>query len=425
MAKREAVLSTLMSLRQRLFVPVLFVLPFLFGLIAKFEHAKPWFGDYQAVACAGLKAQAHQPIYDLSLACPGMHASVFVYLPVVANITAWFEGVMSETGLFYLYAALFIASVAALIVIPLKWAPGRLRDKLPFAVFLGSAAVTWGNIAVLMHGAVLAAALLLETAPWVFVAVVATVAVVKPVFLTYLAVILLARMTWVKRLTLAGAGIAAGLAPTLLFTVTDPGTAYQWAHLLKHFVYDVTPGSGFYGWIGFFGLRGDTPLAQVAYLIYAGALMLSALAAAHRLQLDTRERLWLGLCVAGLLIPRIMSQDVFLLAPGLVLVAQRAVTLAGFTPVTAYGKARHFLLSHGPYIVFSLCALALLFSFVEHSRYSNPLALLGLSLYLIGLGVALVIEEPAAEGAQDDVKIFGWQPSRALPGRTVNSETQA
>jgi len=422
MAKRETLLRALTSLRQNTIVQVLFVLPFLFGLLAKLNRSKPWFGDYQAVACAGLKAQAHQPFYDLYMTCPGMHASVFVYIPVVARVTAWFEGLLSEPGLFWLYAGLFVASLAALVVVPLTRAPGRISDKLPFAVFLGSAAVTWGNIAVLMHGAVLAAALLFETAPWLFVAVVALAAAVKPVFLTYLAVVLLARMSWTRRLLLAGTGVAAGLAPTVLFTVTDPGTAYQWAHLLKHFVYDVTPGSGFYGWIGFFGLRGDTPVAQAAYLLYAGALMLSALAAVDRLKLDGRERLWLGLSVAGLLIPRIMSQDVFLLAPGLVMVAQRAVAAAsGAQPVTPLDKVRDVLLRQGPFIVFSFCVLALVFGFIQHSRYSTPLALLGLSLYLIGLGVALLLGERTAEGADARRR----QPWSVLGASTINTETQA
>ena len=421
MAKREAVLRTLTSLRRGMIIPLLFVLPFVFGLLAKIHRSKPWFGDYQAVACAGLKAQSHQSFYDLYLSCPGMHASVFVYIPVVAHVTAWFEGLLSEPGFLILYAALFVASLAALIVVPLRWAPGNWREKLPFAVFIGSATVTWGNIAVLMHGAILGAALLLETSPWLFVAAVAIAAAIKPIFLTYLAVIVLARMSWMKRITLAATGVVAGLAPTVIFMLTDPGTAFQWAHLLSHFVYDVTPGSGFYGWLGFFGARADNPLAQVAYLAYAGVLMLSALAAVHRLKLDDRERLWLGLCVACLLIPRIMSQDVFLLAPGLVVVAQRGVALAGPMPATVGGRLRHVLLSQGPHIVFGLCALALVFGPIGHSRYSDPMALLGLSLYLIGLGVALVTDERTSENAETVRR----KPWRALSVRAVNSETQA
>ncbi len=401
MAKRQAVFRTLMSnglasMRQGTIAPFLFLLPFLFGIGGKLYRSKLWFGDYQAMACAGLKAQAHQPIYDVHLSCPGMHASAFVYIPVVAQIAAFLERLFSEPGLCALYLGLFAISLVALVVVPLRLAPGAWRDKLPFAVFLSGSAIMWGNVAVPLHAAIMGAALLIETMPWLFVAVVAAAAAVKPVFLTYLAVILIARMPWLKRATLIFAGVAAGLAPTVIFVATDPGTAYQWAQLLTHFVYDVTPGSGFYGWLGFLGVRGDTVAGQVMYLAYAGTLALSALYIAYRIKLDDRSRLWLGLAVAALLIPRIMSQDVFLLAPGLVMAARRGAELAASRGAPT-SKVTRFLLSYGPNIVWGLCLMALVFGPIAHSRYSIPLALLGFSLYIIGLGVALAGEWLATE----------------------------
>lgn len=423
MAKREAILRTLLSrlasLRQGAIVPFLFVLPFLFGLAAKLLRAKQWFGDYQAMACAGLKVQAHQPMYAVHLACPGMHASAFVYIPIVADTFAGLERVLTEPGLCVLYALLFIISLAALMLVPLRMAPGAWRDKLPFAVFIGSAAVTWGNVAVLLHAAILGAALLLETAPWLFVIAVAAAAAVKPVFLTYLIVILLADMPWLKRLGLMFAGAVAGLAPTIVFVMTDADAAYQWAQVLTHFVYEVTPGSGFYGWLAMLGIRGDTVAAQVMFLVYAGALALSALYIAYRLKLNRRDRLWLGLSVAALLIPRIMSQDVFLLAPGLVTVARRAAELAS-TRAAPSGKAVRALLRYGPNIVWGLCFAALLFGLVEHSRYSTPAALLGFSLYLIGLGAAL-----AGEWVTRATRARGALWSGLTAASRIESEPQA
>ena len=417
MAKREAVFRTLMShlasLRQGVIVPLLFVLPFLVGLITKILRGRQWFGDYQAMACAGLKVQAHQPMYDVHLACPGMHASAFVYIPAVANVFAALEHALSEPVVCALYAILFAASIAALMLVPLRLAPGSWRDKLPFFVFIGQATVTWGNVAVLLHAAILGAALLLETAPWVFVAVVACAAAVKPVFLTYLAVLLLADMPWLKRFAMMFIGAVAGLAPTFVFVMTDPGTAYQWAQVLTHFVYDVTPGSGFYGWLGFLGVRGDTLLAQATFLIYAGALALSALHIAYRLKLNGRERLWLGLAVAALLIPRIMSQDVFLLAPGLVVVARRAAELAASRDAPA-GKTARRLLQYGPNILWGLCAVALLVGWIGRDRPCDSLALLGLSLYLICLGAALAREWVTSGAAWS----FQQTPS-------LNSETRS
>ncbi len=254
---------------------------------------------------------------------------------------------------------------------------------------------------------------MLETAPWVFVAVVACAAAVKPVFLTYLAVLLLADMPWLKRFAMMFIGAVAGLAPTFVFVMTDPGTAYQWAQVLTHFVYDVTPGSGFYGWLGFLGVRGDTLLAQATFLIYAGALALSALHIAYRLKLNGRERLWLGLAVAALLIPRIMSQDVFLLAPGLVVVARRAAELAASRDAPA-GKTARRLLQYGPNILWGLCAVALLVGWIGRDRPCDSLALLGLSLYLICLGAALAREWVTSGAAWS----FQQTPS-------LNSETRS
>ena len=145
---------------------------------------------------------------------------------------------------------------------------------------------------------------------------------------------------------------------------------------------------------------------------------MSALYVAYRLKLTGRDRLWLGLAVATLLIPRIMNQDVFLLAPGLVVVARRAAELAA-SPAAPTGKRMRALLRYGPNIVWGLCLAALLFGMVEHSRFSTPIALLGFSLYLIGLGVAL-----AGEWVARASKTRGalWSLSQTPP---LNSETRS
>ncbi|OYW78505.1 MAG: hypothetical protein B7Z26_09660, partial [Asticcacaulis sp. 32-58-5] len=49
----------------------IFCLPILSGLIGKLGKSKAWFGDYQAIACAGQKVIESQPIYDFQLACEG------------------------------------------------------------------------------------------------------------------------------------------------------------------------------------------------------------------------------------------------------------------------------------------------------------------------------------------------------------------
>lgn len=415
MVKREAVLGWLASIQRLKAAPFVFILPFLFGISAKLKHSKLWFGDYQAVACAGLKAQAGQPIYTMDLQCHGMHPSVYVYIPIVAKITAAIEHFLSEPGLCALYLFAFVASLAALVAVPLRLAPGSWRDKMPFLVFVSGSAVMWGNIAVILHALVLGAALVMEVSPWLFIAFVACAAAVKPVFLTYLVLLLLADMPFWRRIGLCAIGAAAGLAPTILFVLTDPVTSSQWAQLLSHFVYEVTPGSGFYGWLAMVGLRGDTVFAQGASLVFTLVLTGAAVAIAERLKLSARERLWFGLSVAGLLIPRIMSQDVFLVGPGLVLLARRAAAASNLRlmPQTPWIQA---LLRHGPHILWGLCVVTLFVSMIQNGRYSTSVAFLGFSLYVIGLGAGL--------SGQALGRAAGWLRDELGSGLT-QSETQS
>ena len=125
---------------------LLFPLPFALGLGAKLAHSKLWFGDYQAVACAGQKALAGQPLYDLNLACAGMHPSVYVYVPYVARLAALGQQIIGEPGLFLLYLGLFIATLSGLMFVPL-WPslPGAWREKLP-SPSSGAAAPSCGAI---------------------------------------------------------------------------------------------------------------------------------------------------------------------------------------------------------------------------------------------------------------------------------------
>lgn len=365
---------------------LLFPLPVILGVAAKLMHSKLWFGDYQAVACAGQKALAGLPLYDLNLACNGMHPSVYVYVPCVARLAALCQQIVGEPGLFAGYLVLFVAAVAALMLAPFgRGVPGTWRDKLPFTVLWSGSAVMWGNIAVILHGGILLAALTFESLPWLFVAAVAIAAWVKPVFLAYLAVVLLAQRPMLNRLIMASAGMLAGLLPTLLFSVTGGHLAQQWAAILSHFVYDTTPGYGYFGWLDLIGVNGNSAAVQVGFLVFAGLLGVAGLSLAEGLALNGRERLWLGLSLAVLLIPRIMSQDIFLLGPGLVIAARKGAEWMARQP------QQDAVVAHGPAVVLGLCGLALLGGLTGLAAYLTPLTLFGLSLYILWLGKTILV----------------------------------
>ena len=358
---------------------LLFFVPLVLGVLAKLYRSKYVFSEYQSVACAGLKVLQNAPIYALDLQCYGMRAASFVYIPGVAQVAAFFERFLTEPGFLILYSVFYLAAAAALIYFPFfaRKTPGNWRDRLPFAVFLSSSAFMLGNIAVILHGLVLLGALAIEISPLVFIAGVAVAAWVKPTFLTYLIVILLLDMPLLRRIALMAAGVIIGLLPLSHFILTGGELTQQWYALLSHYVYDVTPGVGFFGWTSLIGLDPAHNSVKMAYLIFAGLITFSGLALANALNLNRRDRIWLGLSLAALLIPRIMSEDICLIGPGLLILANRSAQLAG--------KA-HAILKNGRDIILALCIIALAGALTGLADYSEPVALFGLSLYVLWLG---------------------------------------
>jgi hypothetical protein len=364
-------------------LPVIFLLPLIVGIIAKLYRSKYIFSEYQSVACAGLKALQGAPIYALDLQCPGMRAASFVYIPGVAHVAAFFERFLTEPGFLILYLVFYLAAAAALIYVPFfaRKSPGNWRDKLPFAVFLSSSAFMLGNIAVILHGLVLVGALAIEISPWLFIAAVAVAAWVKPTFLTYLMVILLLDIPLRRRIGLMASGVLIGLLPLAHFILTGAALTQQWYALLSHYVYEVTPGVGFFGWTSLIGLNPAHIGVKLAYLVFAGLITLSGLVLAEGLQLNRRERIWLGLSLAILLIPRIMSEDICLIGPGLLILANRSAHLAGRPQA---------ILNNGRGIILALCIVALSGALTGLADYSEPVVLFGLSLYVLWLGQSMI-----------------------------------
>lgn len=362
---------------------MLFFLPLVLGILAKLHRSKYVFSEYQSVACAGLKVIQNAPIYALDLQCHGMRAASFVYIPGVAQVAAFFERYLTEPGFLALYLVLYLTAAALLIYVPLfaPQTPSNWRDKLPFAVFLSSSAFMLGNIAVILHGLVLMGVLAIEISPWLFIAGVAVAAWVKPTFLTYLVVILLLDISLVRRIGLMAVGVIIGLLPLGQFILTGGELTRQWYALLSHYVYNITPGVGFFGWLDLIGLDPAHTGAKLAYLVYAGLITLSGLVLARSLQLNRRERIWLGLSLAALLIPRIMSEDICLIGPGLWILADKSARLASRAQV---------VLRNGRGIVLALCIVALAGALTGLADYSEPVVLFGLSLYVLWLGQHMV-----------------------------------
>lgn len=348
-----------------------FGLPTVAGLLGRLAKGGLWFTDYGALACGGQRLRAGVGLYDPAVACADPTAAAFVYLPWVARLVALLQTGLGEGFLKALYIALFLVAAGVLVWAPqgLADTPGAPRARARFLGFLTGSAFTAGNVAVLLHGAVAAAALVFSRASWLFVAVVGVAGAVKPVFLTYLAVVVLARRSFAWRAQRVVVGAAIGLAPVLLFAVQGGAEAEAWRKLLSHFVYTVTPGEGLFGWLALVGVRAEGLSGALAALAWAGVVTLCGLALAARGRLYDPERLWLGLACATLANPRLMSEDLFLLGPGLLVAAQ------------AGGSGR---LSQA---VAAACCLALAGGLFDLGDVATPVATLILAGVLLTAGV--------------------------------------
>jgi hypothetical protein len=366
-----------------------FFLPLLSGVLGKIAKSHAWFGDYRAVACGAQKVIDGGALYDLNLKCEAMEGTtaVYVYLPVVAEAFSGVIRLIGQDGLIWLYGALYILSLAVLL--GMTYAPRHktgtgpepaLLDKIPFAAFLTGSAVVWGNIAVLCHAAVLASALVAKRYPWLFAAVVALCGVIKPVFLTYLLVLLFIDLPLGKRLGWSVLAAIAGLLPTVLFATEGSALSQSWRATLSGFVYTTTPGESFYGWLGLVGLRGDSIAANLGWLVFAGLMALSGLAIAEGLKLDTRARIWLGLSLGVLTIPRLMSQDVFLIGVGLAYIALYSPSLS------AASKPLSVLKDRGRTILTVICVFCLIGGAAELGDFTTRISTLALSLYVLAVG---------------------------------------
>jgi hypothetical protein len=299
----------------------LFLIP---GLVGSAQHffgpQHYWFRNFEAVACAAQRWAQGMAMYGPEHSCPGMRPSTYVYPPAAARAMAAAIEAMGQTGATALYGGLFWAAAGFLLWAAAfaSTAPGTMRDRAPFLAMYSGAALYWGNIAIPVHGAVAAVAVLLAGVPLALVAAIAISAMIKPVYLTYAVVLLYAAHPPVRRLGYAAAAALLGLAPTVWFMVTGGDAVRQWQSSMADFVLSRQPGNSFFGWVTTFGGSPGAAGTMILYVVFAGLLAGAGIVIAEAARLPARDRIWLGLTVANLLNPRLMPYDVLLLGPGMV-----------------------------------------------------------------------------------------------------------
>ena len=304
---------------------IVFFLPLLSGVLGRWIQGKQIYSglDFESILCGGARAAQGESRYAIhgEFGCEAYDVeSSFIYLPWIADlghaaVTAF--GVSSVT---MLWALLFAVCAAIAVYIPLL-SPmpfASRKARLPFASLITGSVVFWGNIAGLVYALIALSTYFAARRPLLFVSVIVFAGSIKQTWLTGLAVILLLDLPWWKRWTYFLVGVAAGLAPTLWFVFAgSPAEVSAWAEVTRYTTMVQTPGQGLLGWAQLLGLPPNSDWIIPLWLAFAATLVMAGLGYVEHYQPSGMARVWLGLLIASLIIPRIVSYDFFLIAPGM------------------------------------------------------------------------------------------------------------
>ncbi len=278
------------------------------------------FQDFGEIACAAQRHLAHQTLYGPSAICPSINAAPYVYPPWVADAVSIPLRWAGHQGLSLGYLALFLVSAAALLWfacgLPIRGV--KFIPRIAFMGFVAGGPLAFGNIAIVLHASICAAALYFGADSVGLAIFIGLAALAKPQFLLLLAIPLLSRAKLARKLILVAAVIAAVGAVYLA-----PWNGMDaWRHTVGEMMAGRDRGGGFVSLMAMVGVH-DTRVLGIAYIALAAALLGSAWCFARWSRLEGSHRLWLGYTVGVLMFPRLMCYDVLVLGPGIMAALSR------------------------------------------------------------------------------------------------------
>ena len=330
--------------RMPLWLALIFSPPLIVTLVWRAVTPWWWWRDFDAVICAGQRFAHHLPVYAAHPACAGLQPADFVYPPQVAWLAAPLAAHADPQALRLGFA--LVQAVACLwlgwlmLVRPLPHLSRRAR--IPALGLVDGGIIVCGNLAIACHALVAASLLVLKKSRWLFIAAVAAVSVLKPVYATYLVVLLLDAAPWRVRLTRTVAGVLALAALAGVIWATGGSELAAWKDALNRMVVHGKPGGGLVGLFAVLGLPTDGPAPLLAFGAFAGLMTVAGLAIAEARDgaFSADERWLFGLGLAQLINPRPMGYDLLVMAP---LLAITGLAAGDLSPV-AQAFARRWML---------------------------------------------------------------------------------
>ena len=340
-----------------------------------------WWRDFDAVLCAGVHVSQGLPIYVSNQSCAGLRPSDFVYPPQVAWLAARVVGLFRLSDLRLAFFALQAASCLWLgwLMFVRRVDHVSLRARIPALGLVAGGVIACGNLAIACHALVAASLFAFRRTRLPFIAAVALISVIKPVYATYLVVLLLDKVPWSTRLARGALGALVLAAVGVAILRTGGPELYAWQDALHRVVVDGKPGGGLLGVFALFGLPTQGPLALGAFLVFAALMTVAgvAIAEARGGGFSADERWLFGLGLATLINPRPMGYDFVVLAPAIAMVGLAASEIS-----PAFGTlTRRWLL-----------AVCILFWALTNAVMGGPaaaMAPLALSACFMAVGLAL------------------------------------
>ena len=363
---------------------LLFSPPLVAALVSRLFNGYWWWNDFDAMACAGVRAAHGLGIYAAHATCAGLRPADFVYPPQIAWAFAGLTQAFGVTPVKLAYVAVYIAAALWLgWLLFLRATPhAGVRARLLALGLVTGGVIACGNVAILCHALIAASLLGFRRTRAPFILAVALAAAIKPVFVVALVVLVIERTSWrtrLLRMAFAGA-LLAGLSALILLTGRDELSA--WSAALHRTVLEGRPGSGFLGWAAALGLPAQGALALAAWAAFA-ALMTAAGAVLVRAAPFETDEVWLfGLGLAQLINPRLMGYDLQMLAPTLALAMAASRRLS---PALDAGFRRAIAL---------VCIAALALGCLWQVSLAALLAPPALCLILLALAGALALPAP-------------------------------
>ena len=316
--------------------------PVVAGLYVMFTHHSWMLMDIDAVLCgARTLGEGHSPYAIHPPVCAGVRPAAYVYAPQIARL---FYPVIKAFGVpgarqLFIWLLLAPATLFLLWFALIKRFPDiDIRYRLLAFAALTSMTFVCANVGIVMHALVLASLLFFPKTRWPFTATVLLCACVKPTFVAYFVIFLLADEALWRRAFAFSWRVALGVGVAYLMVLTDGHYGKAWQKTLHSVTMARQVGMGWFELTNFvFHVPGPSHLNVELAVAFMAVMVLAGMAIAQWCDLDRDERLVLGMGLVPLMTPRLLDYDMILIVPYAALL-MACVHRAG-------GKAVAFVLS--------------------------------------------------------------------------------